>query len=93
MKTPTECDKSQVDLISLAKRIIETGKNKSNKSWTQEEWEKWLNREDVMLFTKGEQHFEDWSAGDYARNMTLNDGHGQPYAFIVDDVVIMHDYI
>jgi hypothetical protein len=93
MKTPTERDKSQVDLVSLAKRIIETNKNQNNKSCTEEQWLLWLKRDDVILFTHNEKGFEDWTCSDYANNMSLNDGHGQPYAFIVDDVVIMHDYI
>lgn len=93
MKKPTECVKSQVDLVSLSKRIIETRKNNRNTGWTQDMWLEWLQRNDVMLFTKGEAGFEDWTPGNYARNMTLNEGHGQPYAFIVDDVVIMHDYV
>lgn len=93
MKTPTECDKSQVDLVSLSKRIIETGKHASDTSWTQDRWLEWLQRHDIMLFTKGEVGFEDWTPGDYARNMTTNGGHGEPYAFIVDNVVIMHDYV
>lgn len=91
MNLPTKLDKSKLDLKRIATDLIEQTDISSK---TEDDAYNWLieNDRDIFIFDINEAGFKDWDAGDYAKNMSLNDGHGQPYAFETDTHIVMHDY-
>ena len=90
MKLPTEIGRSQIQLDVVAEEL-----SKKQGGDTPGKWRKWLDecQRDIYFFSRGEEGFGDWTEEDYARNTTKLGGSGEPYAFFLDKLVVVHDYV